>query len=132
MDIGKYIRDLRRAVNDPESYWPINAADSLAGAGFTPADLFSGGEDGGWWEPADTATVFQERTGASATTAAGVGDPVGTILDKSGNGFHMIANSDLARPTLEQSGAIYYLLFDEAGLQVLDPLFLKRQIVGVR
>jgi len=44
------------------------------------AALFSSGEEGAWYDPSDSTTVFQDSTG---TTAAGVGDPVGLILDKS-------------------------------------------------
>ena len=36
--------------------------------------------EGAWYDPSDSATVFQDAAG---TTPAGVGDPVGLILDKS-------------------------------------------------
>lgn len=82
-------------------------------AAFTPASLFASSEDGGWWDPSDLTSVFQERTGASATTAASVGDPVGTILDLSGNANHMTAAADAERPILRQDGSNnYYLEFD--------------------
>ena len=32
----RYVRDFRRAVNDPRSYWPVNAFDSLASAASSP------------------------------------------------------------------------------------------------
>jgi hypothetical protein len=55
----------------------------------------------------DTGT-FQERTGASATTPAdGDGEVVGSWLDQSGNGNHVVAAADTNRPTLqvaEQNG----------------------------
>lgn len=78
---------------------------------FNPADLFASGEDGTFINANDLSTVFQERTGASATTPSTVGDPVGTILDQSGNGTHWTAPADNQRPTLETSGGLYYLDF---------------------
>lgn len=65
------------------------------------------------YDPSDSSTLFQERTGASASTPAGVGDPVGTMLDKSGNGNHVTAVNDSARPTLSETGdGLRYLYFD--------------------
>ncbi|MCR9060606.1 MAG: hypothetical protein NXI02_24940, partial [Rhodobacteraceae bacterium] len=37
---------------------------------------------------------------------------VGTIRDKSANGYYLTAASDAARPILRQSGSLYYLEFD--------------------
>ncbi|MCR9061708.1 MAG: cadherin repeat domain-containing protein, partial [Rhodobacteraceae bacterium] len=65
-----------------------------------------------WLDPSDLSTMWQERTGAAATTSAAVGDPVGTIRDKSANGYYLTAASDGARPILRQSGSLYYLEFD--------------------
>ena len=49
------------------------------GGTFSPLSLFSGGESGLWYDPSPT-TCWQD---ASATTPAGVGDPVGFLLDQS-------------------------------------------------
>lgn len=65
-----------------------------------------------WLDPSDLTTLFQERTGASATTPAEVDGVVGTMLDKSGNGRHVIAPSDAARPILRNSGSLYWLETD--------------------
>ena len=62
-------------------------------------------------DPSDLSTLFQERTGASATTPSEVDGVVGTMLDKSGNGNHMVAPSDGARPILRNSGSLYWLEF---------------------
>jgi hypothetical protein len=46
--------------------------------------------------------TYQDRTGASAVTAADTdGDSVGSLLDQSGNGNHFVAASDGVRPTLK-------------------------------
>jgi hypothetical protein len=64
---------------------------------FTPANISSLAA----WYKAD-AGLYQERTGASATTLAVAGDdPVGTWLDQSGNARHLKATSDGVRPLLK-------------------------------
>lgn len=75
---------------------------AAAAPAFSPADL----SPFVWFDPTDASTLFQERTGASATTAAGVGDPAGTMLDKSGNGYHLVAPSDGARWTVRSDGGL--------------------------
>ena len=78
-----------------------------------PSSLFENSEDGAVYDVSLASSLFQERTGASATTPAGVGDPVGTILDQSGNGNHAVAPSDAARPLLQRdSNNKLYLDFD--------------------
>lgn len=89
---------------------------AYASTPFSPAALFANGEQGIWLDPSDDAVVFQETTGASATTAAGDGDPVGTILDKSGNGNHATAPTSAARPVRRKTpGGLWYLEFDGVG-----------------
>lgn len=78
---------------------------------FSPASLFSNGEEGAWYDPSDLSTMFQNSDG---TTAVAVGDPVGYIEDKSGNGNHAIQATSAKRPTLRQAGSLYYLEFDGA------------------
>jgi hypothetical protein len=48
---------------------------------FTPEVLFLGGAPGAWYEPSDTATLFQDSAGTTPVTA--VEQPVGLMLDKS-------------------------------------------------
>jgi hypothetical protein len=75
-----------------------------------PVQLFSNDEVGIWYDPSDLSTMFQNSDG---TTAVAVGDPVGYIADKSGNGFHAIQTSSTKRPILRQdAGGKYYLEFD--------------------
>ena len=53
-----------------------------------------------WLDASDIATLFQDRTGASASTpVVSNADPVGTWKDKSGNARHVTAASDAGRPT---------------------------------
>ena len=58
-----------------------------ARGGFNPLSLFANSEQGAWYDPSDLSTLFQNSDG---TTAVAVGDPVGYIADKSGNGSHAI------------------------------------------
>lgn len=75
---------------------------------FDPATLFASGANGAWWEPSPS-NCFQD---AARTTAAGVGDPVGGMVDLSGNGNHFIGTA-AQRPTLAQDGSgNYYLALD--------------------
>jgi hypothetical protein len=48
--------------------------------GFNPASLFANGEEGAWYDPSDLTTLYQDTKGQ---TPAGIGDPVGLMLDKS-------------------------------------------------
>lgn len=72
------------------------------------AALF-GSSDGLWLDPSDPSTVFQDATG---TIPAKPGDPVGLILDKSGNGHHLSHRTATSRPILRQSGGFTYLESD--------------------
>lgn len=104
-------------VNDSGSgkrYHPSGAMNvtGASSAVFNPATLFTSGEVGSYYDISDLSTLFQERTGASATTPAVVDGVVGTVLDKSGNDDHMIALSNGVRPILRQDGSMYYLDFD--------------------
>lgn len=79
------------------------------GAAFSPKSLFANGEEGAWYDPSDLSSMFQNSDG---TTAVAVGDPVGYIADKSGNGNHAIQATSTKRPTLRQDGSLYYLDFE--------------------
>jgi hypothetical protein len=51
------------------------------GTAFSPASLFSAGEQGAWYDPSDFSTMFQNSAGTTPVTA--VEQPVGLILDES-------------------------------------------------
>ena len=83
---------------------------SSGAASWTPADLFLGGEQGVWYDPSDMSTMFQDSAGTTPVTAAG--QPVGLILDKSGNGNHALQTTAASRPLLQTSGGLWWLEFD--------------------
>lgn len=78
---------------------------------FNPATLFIGGAvKGAFYDPSDLSTLFQDAAGTTPVTA--IGDPVGRILDKSGNGKHATQSSASSRPLLQQTNGLYHLTFD--------------------
>jgi hypothetical protein len=81
-------RDIRNGIYEP-------AED---GGGFNPASLFTGGAQGAWYDPSDMSTLFQDSAGATPVTA--VEQPVGRMLDKSGNGNHATQATGSRKPTL--------------------------------
>ena len=85
------------------------------GQAFSPASLFRNGEKGAWYDISDLSTLFQE----DGTTPAVVDGIVGKVLDKSGNGKHIVQTTDTKCPILKQDGSLYYLEFDgiDDGLQ---------------
>lgn len=60
---------------------------------------FGNGNGGAYYDPSDLDTLFTTHDG---TTNATVGDPVGRIEDKFGNGNHAIQTVDEDRPILRQ------------------------------
>jgi len=55
-------------------------ASAKATTAWTPATLFANAEVGGWYDPSDLTTMFQDAAG---TTPAALESPVGLVLDKS-------------------------------------------------
>ena len=75
------------------------------------AELFANGEQGVWYDPSDLSTLFQDSAGTVPVTS--VEQPVGLILDKSGNGNHASQPTATSRPILQQDeNGKYYLRFD--------------------
>ncbi len=79
------------------------------GASFNPATLFAG-QAGGWYDPSDSTTLFQDSAGATPVTASG--QSVGRISDKSGNGNHLIQATGGRLPIYQDDASGKYLLFD--------------------
>ena len=63
---------------------------------FTPERLLEKGEQGVWYDPSDTTTLFQDSAGTTPVTASG--QPVGRMLDKSGRGNHATQPTAASRP----------------------------------
>lgn len=63
------------------------------------------------YDISDLSTLFSDRS-ATPSTPASVDGVVGTVLDLSGNGNHLVFPSDAARPILRQSDIYYYLELD--------------------
>ena len=57
---------------------------------------------GGYWDLTDTATLFQDSAGTTPVTAAS--QPVGRVLDKSGQGNHFIQSAAASRPAYNGAG----------------------------
>ena len=55
-------------------------------------------DNGAWFDPSDMSTMYQDAAGTIPVTA--VEQPVGKILDKSGNGNHATQSITASRPTL--------------------------------
>ena len=67
---------------------------ALSGTSFSPLSLFANGEQGGWYDPSDLTTLFQDAAGTTPVTA--VEQPVGLVLDKSKGlvlGSELVSNS---------------------------------------
>lgn len=77
---------------------------------WSPADLFVGGAVGTWFDPSDTATLFQDAAGTIPVT--GSGQPVGLMLDKSGNARHATQSVSSARPAYMAENGYHWLEFD--------------------
>lgn len=59
----------------------LSAVSRASRRPFSPASLFSSGEQGVWYDPSDLSTLFQDDAGTIPVTA--VEQPVGLMLDKS-------------------------------------------------
>ena len=55
-------------------------------------------DNGAWLDPSDMSTMFQDAAGTTPVTA--VEQPVGKIIDKSGNGNHATQSVTASRPVL--------------------------------
>jgi hypothetical protein len=78
---------------------------------FSVGRIFANGEAGVWYDLSDLSTLFQDRAGTTPVT--GAGQEIGRVLDKSGRGNHLTANSDATRGLyqVDQAG-LPYILFD--------------------
>jgi hypothetical protein len=108
---------IARPFYRPMVHGPISPeVTSAPVAGWSPADLFQNSEVGIWLDPSDLTTMFIDEQGSIPVTADG--DPVGLLLDKSGNGNHAFAELD-HRPIYRTDGTLHWLEFDRVSGQYL-------------
>lgn len=100
---------------------PLRLALLSSSAAFDPSILFANGEQGAWYDPSDRSTLFQDAEGTIPVTADG--DPVGLMLDKSGNGNHLTQAATSARPTFRTDGALHWLEPDGVDDAMATPQF---------
>lgn len=113
----------------------LESAAWLAPA-FNPLSLFAAGAAGGWYDPSDISTLWQDSARTIPVTAHG--DPVGAIDDKSGNGNHLIQATAGFRPLYQVAGALKYLMFDgvddrlsAASFTFADASGFNSQVLGI-
>lgn len=102
-----------RTINTPITQ-PITE-NYLGKYAYTPIGLFANGEQGAWYDPSDTTTLFQDSAGTIPVTASG--QPVGLMLDKSGRGHHATQPTAGSRPIYRRGdsrGVVNLLLNTEA------------------
>ena len=103
-----------RSISSPlDGFSSPFGARRLGGGAFTPASLFAGGTEGAWYDPSDLSTLFQFSSGTTPVTAAG--QPVGLMLDKSGNGNHATQAISAKRPIYTEGSGLSWLAFDGVG-----------------
>lgn len=106
-EVDKHITVTVTATNSEGSV-PATSLSTLSVI-FDPISLYASSEDGGWYDPSDVSSMWQDSAG---TVAAAVNSPVGKIEDKSGNNRHLTQATSSKRPILRQLGPVYYLEFD--------------------
>lgn len=83
---------------------------------FTPYHLFIDKEKGFWADPSDTSTLFQNSDGTIPVTANG--DPIGLVLDKTGNNYNLTQTVSASRPKLLNGGIVFDRVDDALTLTV--------------
>lgn len=89
--------------------------------------LWENGEDGFWHVFSDSTTLFQD---AAFSTPAGTGDPVGGVLDKTGNGNHSTQPTNSRRPVLTSVSGEYWAQFNGTSQGLHQPFQMSPQGVS--
>lgn len=78
---------------------------------YSPETLFNGGRTGFYYAPWDLSTMFQDAAGTIPVT--GADQPVGKIISLAGGtDQNLTADADSHRPTLRNSGSLWWLEFE--------------------
>ncbi len=115
----------------PYAWTDEDAAAKSSGAFYTyPAldRLFLGGEQGAWYDPSDLTTLFRDSGGTIPVTADG--DPVGLMLDKSGNGNHASQSVTGAKPIYRTDGTLHWLEFDGVNAHMVSGMILPTPVIN--
>lgn len=88
----------------------LYVGSSLAWKAYDPVEAFTLGKKGLIYDPSDLSTLFMDAEGTIPVTSSG--DPVGRMLDKSGNGNHAIQTVSTARPTYHEVDGLHFIKFD--------------------
>lgn len=99
----------------------VNDTDSLIrryilSTPFTPYHLFTSKEKGFWADPSDTATLFLNSDGTIPVTVNG--DPIGLVLDKTGNNYNLKQTVSTRRTKLLNGGIVFDKVDDALTLNV--------------
>ncbi|WP_173200592.1 hypothetical protein [Parvularcula mediterranea] len=97
-------------THSPGARYPLGAPVAPPPPPPAEPQPFDGGEAGFWLDPSDFSSMTIARDGTGPAPA--IGDVVGRMLDRSGNGLDAVAPSDAARPRLELVGGKPALAFD--------------------
>lgn len=96
-----------RGAQIKQAYLNGKAIISLAPSAYSPLQEFADGRQGVWYDPSDLSTLYQDAAGTIPVTASG--DPVGLMLDKSGNGNHAKQTISSSRPIYKTDGILHWL-----------------------
>jgi hypothetical protein len=90
------------------SAFDVNVVLGSITSSFDPSTLFSSGQKGFWYDVSDLSTLFQDTAGTVPVTTAG--QTVGKMLDKSGNGAHIVFGNT-NKPTYATGSGLKFLSF---------------------
>lgn len=98
----------------------VNKLGTTNASGFNPASLFQDGSEGAWYDFTDKSQMFKE----DGTTPAVQAQEVGKVLDKSGNGHHLVQTTQSKCPVLrvDFEGKLCIDFDSDDGLQSTDTL----------
>lgn len=104
-DAGKSVEYRETATNTTGSVTQASNTISIGSLTAHVQALFSNGEQGGMWDATDMASLFQDSAGTTPVTA--YTQPIGRMLDISGNGHHHLQSAASSRPQYTADGALF-------------------------